>query len=113
MNSTGLTGLALVVLGVAGVFSTAAVTAAIPAIFGLIFLLLALWGRNPARARSAGAWAAGVAALGILAGLGNVAGRLAGGNFVMNAAAFASISMALICALYLAFWLYERARKMA
>lgn len=108
MNSTGLTGLALVVLGIAGVFSTAAATAAIPAVFGLIFLLLALRGRNPAKAPSARAWAAGVAGLGILAGLGNVAARLASGAVLANAVAFASISLALVCALYLAFWLYER-----
>lgn len=108
MNSTGLTGMALVVLGLAGVFSTGALTAAIPAILGLIFLGLALWARNPARARAAGAAAAGLAALGILAALGRLAPRLLGGLFPLDAAAFANISMALICALYLAFWLMER-----
>lgn len=109
MNSIGLTGMTLVVLGLAGVFATGAATAVIPAIFGLIFLGLTLRARNPARARSSGALAAGVAVLGILATLGNLVPRLAGGLFPLNAAAFANISMAVICALYLAFWLMERA----
>lgn len=112
MNSTGLTGMALVVLGLAGFFATAAATALIPAAFGLVFLVLAYRARNPANARSSGAIGAGVAALGVLAGLGNVASRLATGLFPLSAAAFASLALAATCALYLGVWLLDRSGRL-
>jgi protein-S-isoprenylcysteine O-methyltransferase Ste14 len=108
MNSIGLTGMALVVLGLAGVFSTAAATAAIPAVFGLVFLALALRARRPDRARSSGAAAAVVAALGILAAAASIVPRLLSGTLTASVA-FATLCLAAVCALYLAAWAWERA----
>jgi hypothetical protein len=112
MNSISLTGMTLIVLGLAGVFSTAAATAAIPALFGLVLLALGLRARNPLRTRSSATAAAVVAALGVLAPLGNLLPRLAGGELRVNAAVFANVSMLLVCAFYLALWLWERRQGM-
>lgn len=107
MNITIWSGVALAVLGVSGVFATAAPTAAIPVLFGLVLILLGVLMRNPARAAAA-TWAAGgVGLLGLIASLANIASRLAAGGFRMNAAAFANITMAVICGLFLALLAWE------
>lgn len=108
MNLTIWTGIVLIVLGLGGVFSTGAATAVIPAVFGLIMVGLGALARNPARARSAGWTAVGIAVLGLLAPLGNLARVLGESGFVLNAASFANLSMAIICGLYLALWAWER-----
>ncbi|GAB4423933.1 MAG: hypothetical protein OHK0015_02090 [Chloroflexi bacterium OHK40] len=108
MNSTMMAGTALTVLGLGGVIATGAVTAAIPAVFGLIMLGLGALLRRQERARVVGWTAFGVALLGLLAPLGNLGRVLSEGPFVLNAASFANIAMALICGLYLALWSRER-----
>jgi hypothetical protein len=101
-------GTALIVVGAAGVISTAAVTAAIPAIFGLALLGLGLLARRPARANFAILASLAVALLGVVAPLGNVA-RLAGsGGLGLNAASFSNIVMAGLCAALLALWALDR-----
>jgi hypothetical protein len=107
MSSSALTGMALVALGLAGLFATGAATAVIPALFGLVLILLALRARNPRNTASSNTIAAGVAALGLLAALGNIVSRLVAGTLVANAAAFANVVMAALCALYLAIWAWE------
>lgn len=108
MNSTMMTGTALTVLGLGGVIATGAATAAIPAVFGLILLGLGALLRRPERLRAV-SWAAlGVALLGLLAPLGNLGRVLSEGPFVLNAASFANIAMAVICGLYIALWSWER-----
>lgn len=108
LNTTMWAGIALTVLGVASVLATGATTAAIPTLFGLILIGLGALQRNPVRANGAGWLAFGVALLGMLAPLGNIA-RVAGQNgLVMNAATFANVTMALVCAAYLGLALIER-----
>lgn len=108
MNSTMMTGAALTVLGLGGVIATGAATAAIPAVFGLILLGLGALLRRPGRTRTASWTAFGVTLLGLLAPLGNLGRVLSEGPFVLNAASFANIAMAVICAIYLALWGWER-----
>ncbi|MEN9936754.1 MAG: hypothetical protein RLZZ387_3333 [Chloroflexota bacterium] len=108
MNSTMMTGGALTVLGLGGVLATGAATAVIPAVFGLILLGLGALLRRPGRAQVVSWVALGVALLGLLAPLGNLGRVLSAGPFVLNAASFANIAMALICGLYLASWGWER-----
>jgi hypothetical protein len=108
MNSISLTGMALVVLGLAGLFSTGAATAAIPAVFGVVLLFLGLRARHPLRASSSGLAAAIVAGIGLLTPLFNLVSRLANGEFRLNAATFANVSMVMVCGLFLAIWLWER-----
>lgn len=108
MNSTMMTGLALTVLGVGGVIATGAATAVIPAVFGVILLGLGALMRRPERARAAMWIALGVALLGLLAPLGNLGRVVSESGFVLNAATFANITMAVICALYLGLWSWER-----
>ena len=108
MNSTMMTGAALTVLGLGGVLVTGAATAVIPAVFGLILLGLGALLARPERAQFA-SWAAlGVTILGLLAPLGNLGRVLSAGPFVLNAASFANIAMALICGIYLALWIWQR-----
>ncbi|MFV9504362.1 MAG: hypothetical protein AB4911_07335 [Oscillochloridaceae bacterium umkhey_bin13] len=108
LNMTMWAGVALTVLGLASVIATGAATAAIPAIFGVMLLGLGALQRNPARANVAG-WAAfGVGLLGLLAPLGNIARVVGSSGFTMNAATFANLTMALICASYLGLWVFER-----
>lgn len=108
MNSATMTGLILTVLGLSGVFATGAATAVIPAVFGLILLGLGALLRRPERARAASWLALGVALLGLLAPLANLGRLLSEGPFVLNAATFSNIAMALICGLYFALWGWER-----
>lgn len=108
MNTTIWAGALLTLLGVGGVAITGATTAAIPAIFGLIMLGLGALQNNPARAKAAGWAAGGVALLGLLAPLGNLARVLGSASFTLNAASIANISMAIICGLYLALWARDR-----
>ncbi len=110
MNITMWAGILLVVLGAAGVLATAAPTSAIPIVFGLVLMVLGTQMRNPARAPIARWIAAGVGALGLLATGANVLMRLASGAFQLNAAVFANITMALICALFLGLLLWEQQR---
>lgn len=101
-------GTALIVLGAASVITTGAVTAAIPAIFGLILLGLGLLARRPARANAAILISLAVALLGLLIPLDNIA-RLAGsGGLGLNAISFSSIVMAGLCAAILALWAWDR-----
>jgi hypothetical protein len=103
-----MTGAALTVLGLGGVLATGAATAVIPAVFGLILFGLGALLRRPERARVANWAALGVALLGMLAPLGNLGRVVSAGPFVLNAASFANIAMALICGLYLVLWIRER-----
>lgn len=108
LNTTMWAGVALTVLGVASVIATGAMTAAIPAIFGLILLGVGALQRNPSRATSAGWIAIGIGLLGLLAPLGNIARVVGQNGFTMNAATFANLAMALMCAAYLGVTLIER-----
>ncbi|MGQ9928444.1 MAG: hypothetical protein ACUVS4_16450 [Chloroflexaceae bacterium] len=108
MNITMWAGILLVVLGSAGVVATAAPTSAIPIPFGLVLMALGAQMRHPARAPIAWWIAAGVGALGLLATGANVLMRLAAGTFQLNAAVFANVTMALICALLLGLLLWEQ-----
>jgi hypothetical protein len=104
MNSETAAGLALTVLGLAGVFSTGAPTAAIPAVFGLLLFGLGAM----ARRSSAASWAAaGVGLLGVIAPLANIARAIGQGGLVMGAATFSNGAMAVICGLYLALKAWE------
>ena len=107
MNLTIWTGVLLIVLGLGGVFATGAATAAIPALFGLLLVLVGMRVRRPELVRSAGWPAAAVAVLGLLAPLGNLARVFAEGAFALNTAVFSNLTMAAICGAYLARWLYE------
>jgi apolipoprotein N-acyltransferase len=108
MNITMWAGILLVVLGAAGVLATAAPTSAIPILFGLVLMALGTQMRHPTRAPIARWIAAGVGALGLLATGANVLMRLVSGTFQLNAAVFANVTMALICALFLGLLLWEQ-----
>ncbi|PDV99763.1 MULTISPECIES: hypothetical protein [Candidatus Chloroploca] len=101
-------GVGLVVLGVGGGIATTATTAFIPALFGLVLIVLGWLARNPARTRLMTLIALGIAALGTIAALANV-GRLAGaGGVGLNAATFSNLIMAFFSVLPLGFWAVER-----
>lgn len=108
MVSTVSAGVTLTVLGLAAVISTGAATAVIPAVFGLILLGLGALMRRPERARSAAWTALGVGVLGLVAPLANLARVIGAGAFTLNAATFSNATMALICAAYIGFWVWER-----
>jgi hypothetical protein len=108
MNNTIWAGLVLTVLGLSGVISTGAATAVIPAVFGLILIGLGAAMQRPARAAAASWTAAGVALLGLLAPIANLARVIGERGFVANAATFSNLAMAVICGAYLAVWVWER-----
>jgi len=110
MNIMIWTGVILVTLGASGVIATAAPTAAIPILFGLVLIGLGVLMRNPARAMVATFAAGAVGLLGLIAALANVVMRLTAGSFRINAAAFANLTMALVCGLFLALLAWEQTR---
>jgi hypothetical protein len=69
-RASTVTGCILLAVGVGGFaaagFSKSAITALIPAIFGILILLCAAWGRRPGQRTNATATAAVVAFLGVL-----------------------------------------------
>lgn len=110
MNITIWTGVILATLGASGVIATAAPTAAIPILFGLVLIVLGVLMRNPARAATMTYAAGAVGLLGLIGTLANVVTRLTAGGFRINAAAFANLMMALVCGLFLALLAWEQTR---
>ena len=98
-------GLLLAAIGAAGYVLSAMVspTALIPAAFGVVIAMLGLYGRDPARRRTAMHLAMGIALVGILGSMGGVlslAGALASGS-APGLAALSRASMAIVLTLYL------------
>lgn len=108
MNTTTWAGVVLITLGLASVIATGAATAIIPAVFGLLLLGLGILANKPARATAATWAAAGVALLGLIAPLANLARVIGATGFTLNAATFANAMMAATCGLYLALLAWER-----
>jgi hypothetical protein len=80
------------------------VTALIPAFFGVVFLILGLVARNPARLKMAMHIAAVLALLGIggsARGFGPALKSLSGEAIQRPSAAWGQVSMALLCLVYL------------
>lgn len=102
-STTRLFGIILILLGFAGYFGTgrASVTALIPAIFGAVFLILALIARAPAARRHAMHAAVAIGLLGLLATLGRAVPAVANGH-IGRPAVLAQLAMAAILAVYVA-----------
>jgi hypothetical protein len=104
-SASVLFGLLLAAIGAAGYVMSDMVspTALIPAAFGVVIAMLGLYGRDPARRRTAMHLAMGIALVGILGSIGGVftlAGAVASGS-APGLAALSRASMAIVLILYL------------
>ena len=104
-SASVLFGLLLAAIGAAGYVLSDMVspTALIPAAFGVVIAMLGLYGRDPARRRTAMHLAMGIALVGILGSIGGVfalAGAVASGS-APGLAAISRASMAIVLMLYL------------
>lgn len=107
--SYGAAGL-LITLGLGMVIATGSPTAAIPAVFGILLLVVTLFRqRNPA-ARSWGVVTLIVGILTMIAPIGNLARVGPDALFPLTAAAFANLTMAAIGAGFLVMLWLRRAR---
>lgn len=102
-STTRLVGIVLIVLGVGSYFLTGrtSVTALIPAIFGAIFLVLALVARAESARRHAMHAAVALALIGMLATLGRAVPAILAGH-LSKPAVLAQVAMAVILAIYVA-----------
>lgn len=103
-STTRLFGILLVALGLVAYIGTGqtSFTALIPAIFGAVFLVLALVARAENARKHAMHAAVAIALLGLLATLGRALPAVVAGN-AMRPAVLAQIAMAIILAIYI--WL--------
>ncbi|WP_298815499.1 hypothetical protein [Chloroflexus sp.] len=108
MNSAIAAAMLLLVLGIGGVFSTGAVTSAIPALFGLALGGLGVAIERSRAPRRFELLAALVGLLGVIAPAANLVRIINQTGLVINAAVFANLTMAGVCALYLLVWLWEQ-----
>ena len=104
-SASVLFGLLLAAIGAAGYVMSDMVspTALIPAAFGVVIAMLGLYGRDPARRRTAMHLAMGIALVGILGSIGGVfalAGAVSSGS-APGLAAVSRASMAIVLMLYL------------
>lgn len=111
-------GVLLVLLGIGGYVATDMVspTALIPAAFGLVLLMLGVYGRAEAHRRTAMHLAMGVALVGIIGTFGGVHATiywLGSGATEWPAAALSKAAMALLLALFLGLGIrsFVRARR--
>jgi uncharacterized membrane protein len=104
LTVTRLIGFLLVVLGLVGYLATgrASVTALIPALFGAVFLLLAMVARNPNVRRHVMHAAVALALLGVLGTLPRIIPAIGAGR-LGRPAVLAQIAMALVLLIYIAF----------
>ncbi len=107
-NSTIAAATLLIVLGIAGVFSTGAFTSTIPAFLGLVLLGLGVAIERTSTPRRFERLAALVGLIGVLAPIGNLARVIGQTGLIINAAVFANLVMLGICGLYLLVWLWEQ-----
>ncbi len=108
VNSTIAAAILLIVLGIGGVFATAAITSTIPALFGLVLLGLGIAIERSSNSRRLEWLAALVGLLGVLAPIGNLVRIIGQTGLIINAAVFANVVMLGICGLYLLVWLWEQ-----
>jgi threonine dehydrogenase-like Zn-dependent dehydrogenase len=108
VNTTIATAILLIVLGVGGVFSTGAITATIPALFGIVLLGLGVAIECSGNPRLFERLAALVALLGVLAPIGNLVRIIGQNGLIINAAVFANLTLLGICGLFLVVWLWEQ-----
>ena len=101
---TRTVGFLLILLGVSGYVATSgvSVTALIPAIFGAIFLILAMVARNANARKHAMHAAVALALLGVLGTAPRIFGAINAGN-VGRPATLAQIAMAVVLLAYVAF----------
>jgi hypothetical protein len=81
--------------------SRASVTALIPAVAGVLLVLLGALARRPGARKHAMHGAAMVALLGFLAPVGRLAGVAAKGTLSLNAAVVSQVLMAVLCGVFL------------
>jgi hypothetical protein len=100
-STTRLVGVILILLGLATYLGTGrtSVTALIPAIFGAIFLVLALIARSANARRHAMHAAVAIGLLGLIATLGRAIPAVANGQ-IARPAVLAQLAMAVILAFY-------------
>ncbi len=108
VNTTIATAILLIVLGIGGVFSTGAITATIPALFGVVLLGLGIAIERSSSPRRFEWLAALVGLLGVLAPIGNLVRIIGQNGLIINAAVFANVTLLGICGLYLVVWLWEQ-----
>ena len=102
-STTRTFGIVLILLGVLSYILTGrtSLTALIPAIFGAVFVILALVARSDAARKHAMHAAVVVALLGLLATLGRMVPAIAAGN-LMRPAVLAQLAMSVLLAIYIA-----------
>jgi len=102
-STTRLVGILLIILGLVSYVGTGrtSVTALIPAIFGALFLVLALIARAENARKHAMHAAVALGLIGALASLGRAVPAVLGGN-LMRPAVLAQVVMALILIVYVA-----------
>jgi hypothetical protein len=101
---TRTVGFLLILLGVAGYVATdfVSITALIPAIFGAVFLILAMVARNPNARKHAMHATVALALIGVLGIAPRVLGAINAGN-LSRPAVLAQVAMALVLLVYVAF----------
>jgi len=103
---TALVGALLIVLGIStySLLASHSPTALIPAVFGVVYLILALAARQPERKKHAMHIAAALSLVGVLAtaaAVGPMVRMLGGGVVDRPAAVWAKTAMALLCLVHL------------
>ncbi|MEF3275070.1 MAG: hypothetical protein K6356_11855 [Chloroflexus sp.] len=108
INSAIAAAILLIVLGIGGVFSTGAATAAIPALLGVVLAGLGVAIERSQTKRRFEWLAALVGLIGVIAPAANLVRIINQSGFIINAVMFANVVMLGTCALYLLVWLWEQ-----